>query len=96
MTQTNSAPIDSHAHIVPETLVEEARRSGRSLGITVEDTDQGPALQFEGLVHLRPLGGLARMEPRLEWMDQQGLGTQILASWLDIQGYTLTAENAAP
>ena len=41
------------------------------------------------------MGGLARLEPRLEWMDQQGLGLQILASWLDIQGYTLSAENAA-
>ena len=63
--------------------------------MTVEDTDSGPALQFEGLAPLRPLGGLARMEPRLEWMERQGLGTQILASWLDIQGYTLPADNAA-
>ena len=63
--------------------------------MTVEDTDNGPALQFEGLAPLRPLGGLARMGPRLEWMERQGLGIQILASWLDIQGYTLPAGNAA-
>ena len=95
MTQPGQTLIDTHAHIVPEALVEEARRSGPSLGVTVEDTDRGPALQFQGLTHLRSVGGLARLEPRLEWMDRQGLGLQILASWLDIQGYTLSAENAA-
>ena len=95
MTQSGSTLIDSHAHIVPPALVDEARKSGAALGITVEDTDGGPALQFEGLTHLRPVGGLARLEPRLEWMEQQGLGLQILGSWLDIQGYTLSADNAA-
>ena len=95
MTQPDVLPIDTHAHIVPESLVDEARRSGATLGVTVEDTEQGPALQFEGLTRLRPVGGLARMEPRFEWMEQQGLGLQVLASWLDIQGYTLTADSAA-
>ena len=87
--------IDSHAHIVPAGLVDEARTSGKSLGVTVEDTDRGPALQFEGLVQLRPLGGLAELEPRLEWMTTQGLDQQILASWLDIHGYTLFPDKAA-
>ena len=87
--------IDTHAHIVPSSLVDEARTNGKSLGVTVEDTDRGPALQFEGLAHLRSLGGLAELEPRLEWMAKQGLDQQILASWLDIHGYTLSPENAA-
>jgi aminocarboxymuconate-semialdehyde decarboxylase len=95
MTQQKETLIDTHAHIVPESLVEEARNSGASLGVSVEDTDRGPALQFDGLTHLRPVGGLADMGPRLEWMDRQGLELQILASWLDIQGYTLSADNAA-
>ena len=95
MSQTTATRIDSHAHVVPPTLVDEARKSGATLGVTVEDTDRGPALQFDGLVHLRPVGGLARLEPRLEWMEQQGLSLQILGSWLDIQGYTLSAGNAA-
>ena len=87
--------IDSHAHIVPAGLVDEARTSGKSLGVTVEDTDRGPALQFEGLVQLRPLGGLAQLEPRLEWMATQGLDQQIIASWLAIHGYTLSPDKAA-
>ena len=95
MTQTNDTLIDSHAHIVPETLVEEARKIGSTLGISVEDTDRGPALQFDGLPHLRPVGGLAQMGPRLEWLEKQELGMQIVASWLDIQGYTLTADHVA-
>lgn len=87
--------IDSHAHIVPLELIDEARRHGASLGVTVEDTERGPALQFEGLATLRPLGGLARLESRIDWMEQQELSLQILGSWLDIQGYTLSAGNAA-
>ena len=94
MSQNNTR-IDSHAHIVPPALIDEARRSGPALGVSVEDTERGPALRFEGLTHLRPVGGLARLEPRLEWLEQQGLGLQILGSWLDIQGYTLPADNAA-
>lgn len=95
MTQPGNSRIDSHAHIVPPSLVAEARKSGAALGITVEDTERGPALQFDGLIPLRPVGGLARLEPRLEWMEQQGLSRQILGSWLDIQGYTLAADHAA-
>jgi len=49
MTQSNDNLIDSHAHIVPETLIEEVRKSGSTLGISVEDTERGPALQFAGL-----------------------------------------------
>ena len=95
MTTPESQLIDTHAHIVPPSLVAEARTSGKSLGVTVEDTDRGPALQFDGLVPLRPLGGLAQVEPRLAWMAEQGLDLQILASWLDIHGYTLSPDNAA-
>ena len=96
MAQTSQMPIDTHAHLVPPTLVEEARKSGKSLGVRVEDTPQGAALQFEGLVPLRPpSGNLAKLEPRLEWMDKQGISTQFVASWLDIQGYTLKPESAA-
>lgn len=95
MSQSQPTRIDSHAHIVPPSLVDEARKSGAALGVSVEDTERGPALQFDGLVHLRPVGGLARLEPRLEWLEQQGLGMQIIGSWLDIQGYTLSDENAA-
>ena len=95
MATVSNLPIDTHAHIVPPSLVEEARKSGSKLGVTVEDTEQGPALQFDGLTRLRPVGGLARLEPRLEWMDKQGLSLQILASWLDIQGYTLPSDEAA-
>ena len=87
--------IDSPAHIVPSTLVDEARKSGSRLGISVEDTDRGPALQFQGLPQLRPLGGLAQLEPRLEWLEKQGLNMQVVGSWLDIQGYSLPADQAA-
>ena len=37
MTTPESQLIDTHAHIVPPSLVAEARTSGKSLGVTVED-----------------------------------------------------------
>ena len=80
MTTQDAQLIDTHAHIVPPSLVAEARTSGKSLGVTVEDTDRGPALQFDGLVPLRPLGGLAQVEPRLEWMAGQGFSFIITRS----------------
>ncbi len=89
-------PIDSHCHIVPSSLVEEAKRSGRSLGIQVEDTPQGAVLTFPGIPTLRPVTrGHTSLEDRLQWMDREGIGKQILASWLDVQGYSLPAEEAA-
>ena len=83
MTENHLARIDSHAHIVPPDLIDEARKSGASLGVSVEDTERGPALQFDGLVHLRPVGGLARLEARLEWMEQQGFHCRFLGpGWI--------------
>ena len=38
MATASNLPIDTHAHIVPPSLVEEARKSGSKLGVTVEDT----------------------------------------------------------
>lgn len=89
-------PIDSHCHIVPSGLVEEAKRSGRALGIQVEDSPQGAVLTFPGIPTLRPVTrGHTSLEDRIRWMDREGIGMQLLASWLDVQGYSLPAEEAA-
>ena len=62
----------------------------------VEETDGGHALTFPGLPTLRAAGGsLSETETRSEWMREQGVGSQYLAAWLDIQGYTMPPDKEA-
>ena len=88
--------IDAHGHIVPPSLVQEARKSGAQLGVRVQETPAGPLFDFDGLPPLHPASGdLARVEPHIQWMDGQGINTQFLSSWTDIHGYSLALQNAA-
>jgi aminocarboxymuconate-semialdehyde decarboxylase len=64
--------------------------------VKVEETPDGYAFTFPNLPRLRPAGGsLVETTPRLEWMDQQGIGVQSLGAWLDIQGYSLPKDQEA-
>ena len=87
---------DIHAHIAPLAFLQEVKRSASSFGIEVEETPNGHAITFPGLPTLRPAGGgLCETEDRARWMDSNGIGRQILAVWLDIQGYTLPKDTEA-
>ena len=88
--------IDVHAHIAPVSFLKEAQKSAKAFGVEVEETDAGYALTFPGLPTLRAAGGsLSELETRAEWMKEQGVGSQYLACWLDIQGYTMPPDKEA-
>lgn len=88
--------IDVHAHLAPASFLKEAQKSAETFGVEVEETDGGHALTFPGLPTLRPAGGsLAETETRSDWMREHGVGSQYLAAWLDIQGYTLPPDKEA-
>ncbi len=88
--------IDVHAHIAPVSFLKEAQKSAKAFGVEVEETSDGHALTFPGLPTLRAAGGsLAETETRSAWMQEQGIGSQYLAAWLDIQGYTLPPDKEA-
>ncbi|MDA0263541.1 MAG: amidohydrolase family protein [Chloroflexi bacterium] len=88
--------IDVHAHIAPTSFLKEAQKSAKSFGVEVQETDAGHALTFPGLPTLRAAGGgLSDTVARSEWMRQQGIGSQYMAAWLDIQGYTLQPDKEA-
>jgi hypothetical protein len=88
--------IDIHAHIAPLSFLREVSKSGRSFGVEVAETSDGYALTFPNLPRLRPAGGsLVETHSRLEWMGHQEDGTQYLAAWLDIQGYSLPQDKEA-
>ena len=76
--------------------MKEVQKSAKAFGVEVEKTDAGLALTFPGLPTLRPAGGsLADTESRSVWMEEEGVGSQYMAAWLDIQGYTLPADKEA-
>lgn len=90
--QSHAGPLctDTHAHIAPLGFLQEVQRAASTLGVEVEETPTGHAITFPGLPRLRPAGGgLCDTEDRARWMDSNGIDRQILAAWLDIQGYTL-------
>jgi aminocarboxymuconate-semialdehyde decarboxylase len=88
--------IDVHAHIAPLSFLREVSKSGHSFGVEVEETPDGYALTFPNLPRLRPAGGsLVETHTRLEWMGHQGVETQYLSAWLDIQGYSLPKDKEA-
>ena len=94
--ETPQGFIDVHAHIAPTSFLKEAQKSAKSFGVEVQETDDGHALTFPGLPTLRAAGGsLSETETRSEWMREQGVGSQYLAAWLDIQGYTLPPDKEA-
>lgn len=88
--------IDIHAHIAPHSFLVEAQKFGHTFGVTVEETPDGHSLTFPGIPPLRPAGGsLVDAKSRTQWMDEQGVGSQYLAAWLDIQGYSLPKDKEA-
>ncbi len=94
--ETPQGFIDVHAHIAPVSFLKEVQNSAKAFGVEVEETDGGHALTFPGLPTLRAAGGsLSETETRSEWMREQGVGSQYLAAWLDIQGYTMPPDKEA-
>jgi len=94
--ETPQGFIDVHAHIAPVSFLKEVQKSAKSFGVEVDETDAGHALTFPGLPTLRAAGGsLSDTVARTEWMQEQGVGSQYMAAWLDIQGYTMAPDKEA-
>jgi aminocarboxymuconate-semialdehyde decarboxylase len=94
--ETPKGFIDVHAHIAPVSFLKEVQKSAKTFGVEVEETEAGHSLTFPGLPTLRAAGGsLSDTVARTEWMQEQGVGSQYLACWLDIQGYTMAPDKEA-
>ena len=94
--ETPQGFIDVHAHIAPTSFLKEVQKSAKAFGVEVEETDAGHALTFPGLPTLRAAGGsLSDTLARTQWMRENGVGSQYMAAWLDIQGYTMAADKEA-
>ena len=87
--------IDSHAHFVPSTLLEEIADTAAdfpSLQLVPHDTGFG--FSFAGSKPTRPVSPLlSDASARLDWMDQQQIDRQVIGGWLDMFGYEMPVED---
>lgn len=92
-------PIDVHAHYIPPQLISAAAARGADIGVTLLPSGDGkpPALAFDYGFKVRPFfaklveDGAARRAS----LDAQGLDRQLVATWPDIYGYGLKADQCA-
>jgi aminocarboxymuconate-semialdehyde decarboxylase len=92
---SDAVAIDVHGHGIPAKLLDEIRRNGDRLygGMTVADTETGPAVTIPGLGRIRPLAkAMLDFRDRLGWLDEHEIHQQIVSPWLDMQGYEMPAE----
>ncbi|HTH98922.1 MAG TPA: amidohydrolase family protein [Stellaceae bacterium] len=86
--------IDSHAHLVPPSLIE-AIRSKESAFPSVRQISDGASLgfAFSGGKPTRPVAKLLTdIAGRIKWMDDQKIDRQICGCWLDMFGNDLPVD----
>lgn len=89
--------IDSHAHLVPPSLVAElSEGQARFPSVAIEPANNSIRLAFAGGAFTRPINpGLSNIEKRLAWMRDNGIDRQVNGGWLDMFGYELPADEGA-
>ena len=87
--------IDIHHHYVPDLLVQEARRHGKSLEVeVVEGKDGSPGFIFSGIPGRELQDGVTDVEQRLETMDKGRIAIAALDPTTNSVGYNLNGEQA--
>ena len=87
---------DVHAHCIPAEFRAWLEAADPSSGIRIVDTARGPGVEMGGKVTSQALrDDLSDFDARLAAMDRQGVDVQVLAGWIDLTAYELTAEQAS-
>jgi aminocarboxymuconate-semialdehyde decarboxylase len=87
--------IDIHHHYVPELLVQEAKRHGKSLGVeVVEGKDGSPGFTFAGVPGRELQDGVTDVDQRLEMMKKDKIAMAALDPTTNSVGYKLKGEQA--
>ncbi len=90
--------IDSHAHLVPPSLIDAIRsEAGRFPSVRASEEHGSLAFSFAGAKPTRPVSKpLGDIAGRVAWMVQNGIDRQVVGGWIDMFGYELpVAEGAA-
>lgn len=83
--------IDSHAHLVPPSLLDAVRANVQTFA-SLKLTDEG-GFVFADAKPTRPISKpLSDVAGRLRWMDEQHIDAQMVGGWVDMFGYELPVE----
>ena len=98
MAPTSEDCVDAHAHLVPPRMgaeIERARAKLPSISATT-GADGKLRVAFPTLRDPRPVPPpLLSRETSARWMDEQGVGEQVIGIWADLFGYDLPAAEGA-
>ena len=89
--------IDTHAHVVPGSLIE-TLRAERRIFPSVRLIAEGGTVRmaFAGEAPTRPImARLSDLEDRKEWLARQKIDHQVVGGWTDVYGYELAGEEGA-
>src|SRR5262245_63117527 len=84
--------IDIHHHYVPNSLLEEAKNHGKTLGVEFTETDGQKALSFAGSPKFVLQRELSGVDERLKMMQEHKLALAALEAHTATLGYRLTDE----
>lgn len=82
-----SPVIDVHAHVVPIGLLNEiARQDGGIGGFQARETDEGWDIEVPGTTAVRRIRGkMTNSGLRHRWLAEQGISSQVVSPWMDVQ-----------
>lgn len=89
--------IDTHAHVVPGTMLD-ALRSERRLFPSVRLNAEGaaPRMEFAGGAPGRPIQKrLSDLDERRDWLKRARVNHQLVGGWTNVYGYELAGEEGA-
>ena len=84
--------IDIHHHYMPRSLIDEAKRHGKALGVEVTEVKGSWALSFAGSKPHRLQPAIFDVEKHIEVMDQGQVGMATLEANTNSLGYRLNGE----
>ena len=88
--------IDTHAHIVPGTMLQALRAQPRLFSSVKLHDGEKPRIEFDGAGPGRPIQPrLADLGQRQDWLKQARVDHQLVGGWTDIYGYELAGPEGA-
>jgi aminocarboxymuconate-semialdehyde decarboxylase len=89
--------IDTHAHVVPASLIETLRAEPRIFPSVRLIAEGGTTrMAFAGEAPTRPIAPrLSDLDDRKQWLARQKIDHQVVGGWTDVYGYDLPGEEGA-
>ena len=89
--------IDTHAHVVPGTLLDALRSEKRLFpSVRLDTGGAAPRMAFAGGAPGRPIQPrLHDLAQRRDWLKEARVDHQLVGGWTDVYGYELSGEEAA-